>query len=211
MKDQYQILKSISEMDAAGIVNEDLYITGTLNKLRLDESVITPRHIAELMKSKFTFDVGDKIFDPCAGRGGLLELFKEDEKGPVVFFNDNNDIKKELLKIKYPRHFPTDYLDSLVPGFEKCRTNRRHYRYFDKVMMNPPFNKADNFLLFAMNYWLKDPGGELVTLYPKLGLARLKSNAAVLLSMLSFPYMQIEDVHDCCGYPVDVALIHLKR
>ncbi len=208
---KYETYKTLNEMDESGIYSPDLFLTGSLNKSRSEESPKTPKNIAELMVAKLDFSVGNKLLEPCSGNGGILDVIMEKSSGHEIYFNEIDSVKKILLKERFPSFHPTEFEDSLLLNRDKPVIHSASKRYaFHKIVMNPPFNIAGSFLSFMIDFYLNKTG-EIVTLFPRYELARLKSNKELYLRMLTFSKISIEDVCFDCDYGAAVVLIHLKR
>lgn len=207
------ILQSIYELDEKGIDNENLFISGTVEKTRKDVSVPTPPQICKYMVNHIPV-MPRKILEPCAGSGGILLALQAAGFEKEVTYNEIIPEKKEHLKRMFPAMGTPAHDDSLFVG-----TNGKD---FDVVIMNPPFDMAFHFLYLALNIWTSSqvfddapPGGikssQIITLFPKLSLGRLFSRKNEILSMLSGRFLSIEDVPFDCSYGAKVVLIHIKK
>lgn len=217
----YHQLNSIHEADLSGFDNRDFFITGSIDKHRPSECIKTPEKIARRMVIKLELpDAGGIVFEPCAGKGGILEPLKNacallDHK---IVYNEIDPIQKQLLRNRFEGRdcnvadFNSSLTDQLNRVCSKeALAHKKHMGQFSRIIMNPPFDNADKFLLAMMDYWAA-PSATIVTLYPKYHLARLKNNSATIISMLSFKSVEIEDVDDFgCGYDAKISMITLKR
>lgn len=210
----YETLKDLYLADKSGIQNENIFITGTFKNTRPKESIKTPLHVAEKMLEKLpiTWDK-DTVFEPCAGRGGILEALRAVGQGRIenVFFNEIDKELKSQLVMNFPNYGCLQADDTMDGGylFGKQKNPQSH-KFFDYIIMNPPFDNAVNFLLMALNYYLKDHGA-LVTLFPKYTLTRLHSHPELYISMLACRKFSVEDIAFSCDYGVAVSMIHIVK
>lgn len=186
-------------MASSTAVFEDLFITGSLFQKRPKDSVKTPAFIAEKMVNRLTpFSEKNSTFEPCAGQGGILEQLKE-KKFIDVTFNEIDVEKKESLKSIFPKYSTNNEKDSLA-------TRKR----FGNVIMNPPFDLAHEFLVNAIRYWT-GMNGEIVSLFPKLSLARISSYPATIISLLQCKHFSIQDISFGCDYGAKVCMIYVIK
>lgn len=202
---QYEFLM-MSDLDKKGVQHDSLYITGNLTDERCKDSPITPPIIAQLMVSELGYiDNSMKIFEPCAGFGGILEELSKINFIGDVFFNEIEVGKSNMLESKY--HF-----------FKKIPSNVFRYDSimikdkFDIIIMNPPFNTVVNFVSSMMDKL--NPGGVLVTLFPTYFLTRLNTHSEFILKLLSHKEVTIKHIPSTdfdCGYNAKISLIKIVK
>lgn len=200
-KIMYDTLQILHSLDKSGIKNTNLFITGTVDNRRPEESIKTPEAVALKMLSVLeNGDINLRTLEPCAGRGGIVEVLQRNYTKNVVY----NEIQPDLKTALHQR-FSYDYLnysDTLDTSFPN--------NSFDRVVMNPPFDKAVEFLQAMLNYYTK-PQAEIVTLFPKYELARLTTHADLYIQLLACKKFSIEDINFSCNYGVNVSLIHIVK
>lgn len=198
----YSQLMKLHKLDKAGFTNPDVFITAG-QSIRPSESCKTPDAIARAMIYRCQWFGWERVLEPCAGKGGILDELST-LQGPQVHFQEINEIKKIKLIEKFPNMMPMYGHDTLDPtGSTKL---------FDKIIMNPPFDQAFEFLEAAINLYLRDKtGSEIVTLFPKLSLSRLTTQADKFLKIFSFSHLAIDDTNFDCNYCARTCILHLRR
>lgn len=127
-----------------------------LGVVRRHNFVPTPPAIADIMIKKADIQPNDRILEPSAGQGHIIErihkifhyfnVIDAVEKHPVL-----SDILRSLQKV---RVVGTDIMD-YSPG-----------QIYDKIIMNPPFNSGNPIRHGVHCFGLLKPGGTLVTVVP---------------------------------------------
>lgn len=116
----------------------------------------TPNDIADLVAQSADLKAGQYILEPSIGKGSLFNAVRRIEKdNNFMAFEINKDFEIDLLKLNIEEIVFGDFLKSIPKPI------------FDRVVMNPPFNKsrADiHHVLHAFKF-LKD-GGRLVAIMP---------------------------------------------
>lgn len=217
MNRKFTTLSKLSLIDREGFKDVDFYITGSLTSERPTDSIKTPAEVAERMLSKFSLPLnGEQWLEPCAGQGGIVEQFVARNLSDIdLTFNEINHSKKRALVDKF-----MDFKNVQPSPYEKggdslrkvCGNHIGIYKnWFDKVIMNPPFDKAHEFLQEAILRWAK-PGGEISSLFPTYALSQLHSNHKTFLCLLACQKFSIEEVSGFdCSYGAKVSLIHILK
>ncbi len=120
-----------------------------------DQLFPTPPDIAEKMVEYADIEKGDKVLEPSAGTGSLIQaIMNDDRAGSVVGVEINNDLC-ERLKTEFPLSFfhCKDFLDY-----------NRSFTKFDRVIMNPPFKNGDDIKHIKHALTLLNDGGKLVAI-----------------------------------------------
>lgn len=128
----------------------------------------TPYPLAALMTRVAGIRPGDKVLEPSAGTGNLLEFIPTDAKVTAIEVRrENHDKLGERLRrrgVTNRRTFLTDFIEwSEQPGMTPDAKD------FDVVLMNPPFEReagvgALDVAHVERAYGLLKPGGRLVAI-----------------------------------------------
>jgi 16S rRNA G1207 methylase RsmC len=189
-----------------GDYDENLYLTGNLFTRRRAESVKTPAEVALQLIGKMELShPGLHILEPCAGQGGIVEQLLAVTSRHKVWYNDiNAGQKKDLLHRFHTQAAALDHDDSL-------EVRGKYYQKFDCVVMNPPFNKAIDFVDRMLSSYLKEDG-QLITLFPTLQLARLQRNHILMAHLFAASRVEIERVQGFdCAYGAKVSLLNIVK
>lgn len=109
----------------------------------------TPKNIAETMVQLANLTNGDKVLEPSAGSGNIADVIRETGIEPDVI--EWNRTLTELLKLKGYNVIGDDFLEYI------------NLNSYDKIIMNPPFEKLQDIDHVKHAYrWLKT-GGRLVS------------------------------------------------
>lgn len=114
----------------------------------------TPPELAERLVAAAGIQPGDRVLEPSAGLGRLLDALAPYRPGEVVAVEMSPDCARELYRREGVRLLQRDFL-SVSPG---------ELGAFDAVVMNPPFHmRADvHHIQHAMKFLR--PGGRLAAL-----------------------------------------------
>ncbi|QOX80912.1 methyltransferase (plasmid) [Trichlorobacter lovleyi] len=140
----------VFEEDPSELI-DNIIVTGRTTKPEKFGFFPTPKPLAMDVVDKANIRPGMRILEPSAGDAGLADIIKE--KSDQIFCCELQEKNVALLKDKGYQVVQGDFLD-LGIGYEA----------FDRVVMNPPFEKQADIkhVLHAWNF-LK-PGGRLVAI-----------------------------------------------
>lgn len=139
---------------------EEIMLTGVVSAKRDQLKELgyfpTPDLVADRVVGLLGLSAGQYILEPSIGKGSLFKAVRRVEKSNIFkAYEINPDFYNELLTLNIDEIIFGDFLNS-IPAPD-----------FDRVVMNPPFNKsrADiHHVLHAFKF-LK-PGGRLVAIMP---------------------------------------------
>ncbi|ATP59517.1 HsdM family class I SAM-dependent methyltransferase [Mesomycoplasma dispar] len=203
----------ISQNDFKGfdIMNRFLQVFRKWNSVNANEKgeVFTPDHIAKLMFKLISIDENDRVLDPTCGSGTFLtnSLPLMMQKVQKKYGNDQLKIEEIILRIKKTQLIGVEVnefnasLASINMMLHKdgssqiiygdCfKTLKKIPGFYNKVLMNPPFNQKTTELMFvfeALKYLKTD--GDLATILPKTvlkGNVRDRKNQELLKQIFSF-------------------------
>lgn len=135
----------------------------------------TPAPLIERMIGLADLVLGHTILDPSAGKGDILDAVAQKfiGKNPPLFACEINPTLQEILHLKGYSVLAPDMFD-LKPGVDS----------FDRILMNPPFEKgqdADHVTHALKLLW---PGGRLVAIVGEGLFFRKKKKETVFREML---------------------------
>jgi len=108
----------------------------------------TPAALVDKMIDRANIQPGDKVLEPSAGKGDILDAVRERHPDVETHGIEINHSLAEILKAKGHSHERGDFLD--------------HKGEYDKVLMNPPFEGGQDIDHVRHAYDRLKPGGTLV-------------------------------------------------
>ncbi len=127
------------------------------NLQQINQTFFTPPDIARRMVEKASWHTGFSVLEPSAGTGRLIEAVIRKCKPSNLFAVEKNDQLAQQLKEKFAGDsrvtiYHDDFLQLKSPG------------QFDRVIMNPPFDKGADIkhIRHAMSFLR--PGGRLISI-----------------------------------------------
>lgn len=119
-----------------------------------DQLYETPIDVAKSMAEYLDILPGDKILEPSAGTGRLVDAcLNNGATWDQCFIVEQNMQLADMLAKKYKRSFPGDFL------YRGCW---ELHGPFDKVIMNPPFTMGSDIKHINHALTMLKPGGILV-------------------------------------------------
>lgn len=112
----------------------------------------TPRSLAEDLVQKADIKPGMTVLEPSAGKGDLVEAVRASEPGANVVAGEYSGSLRPILKAKGIDVQFDDFL-AHTPG-----------EAYDRIVMNPPFEKGQDIDHVRHAYDLLKPGGKLVAI-----------------------------------------------
>ena len=109
----------------------------------------TPPSVIDLMLDHARIEAGHSVLEPSAGSGAIVDICPEPAK--VVCYEKNASLR-EILDLKGYRVEGSDFFDS------------DPVRRFDRIVMNPPFEKQQDLDHVEVAYLRLKPGGRLVAI-----------------------------------------------
>lgn len=107
----------------------------------------TPNSLVDKMLEQVVIESDDDVLEPSAGNGSIAEKLD----GNVTCI-EISPMRVEILKSKGLNALKGDFLE--------------HHGSYDKIVMNPPFNKNQAKIHIEHAYELLKPGGSLVAIMP---------------------------------------------
>lgn len=121
----------------------------------------TPAHVADRVVSLLGIEPGDRVLEPSAGTGQLLEaVFRRSWAQPVT--TTAIEVNLQLAALLRSRNFP--HTEVLNADFLECSTSLPTLGRFDKVLMNPPFEYGADIRHVEHALSMLKGGGRLVAI-----------------------------------------------
>ncbi len=108
----------------------------------------TPKAIVEKMLDEAAIKPGEKVLEPSAGKGNIADAIKESHPDNALDVVEWNASLNELLTEKGHNVVGVDFL--------------QHSGEYDKIVMNPPFEKGQDIDHIRHAYSLLNDGGRVV-------------------------------------------------
>jgi phospholipid N-methyltransferase len=204
--------KEIESADshARKFFSEDYFLIGLKNATRPDRFFGTDERTAIDMVSLIKNQSPKYALEPCAGEGTILRhLIPELSAGSKIHFCEIDNAHYSVLNeiAKYSAHAQVRCKN--LNFFDHAMKWNKGY---DLIIMNPPFKGIPNYSEFISTaYQLLNSGGQLISLIPSFGLARLKTNKEMLLAILSCDQVQIRKTNFDCNYGAKTSIISLIK
>ncbi len=117
---------------------------------KIDGFFPTPKNIVEKMLDEADIKKGETVLEPSAGKGNIADEIRTQYPDNALEVAEIDDSLAELLKEK----------GHSVVGDDFLATNKK----YDKIIMNPPFEKLQNIDHVKHAYDMLNPGGRLVAI-----------------------------------------------
>ena len=117
---------------------------------KIDGFFPTPKNIVEKMLDEADIKKGETVLEPSAGKGNIADEIRTQYPDNALEVAEINDSLSELLKEK----------GHSVVGDDFLATNKK----YDKIIMNPPFEKLQDIDHVKHAYDMLNPGGRLVAI-----------------------------------------------
>lgn len=142
--------------DAEELV-EQVIQTGTYSRTKQDFGAFdTPESLAESIADRADIQEGMKVYEPSAGVGRLVRAAVK--RGAVVFANEMQPERHAVLVRDFYSQFGAGGCG--LGDFLEVAPNP----VFDRVLMNPPFSKAQDIKHIQHAFEFLKPGGRLVAI-----------------------------------------------
>lgn len=110
----------------------------------------TPKPIVEQMLAEAEIEPGMAVLEPSAGKGNIADLIREKHQGADLSVVEWNHSLRSILEAKGHKVVGEDFLE--------------HSGEYDRIVMNPPFEKGQDIDHVRHAYELLKPGGRLVSI-----------------------------------------------
>jgi len=117
---------------------------------KIDGFFPTPKNIVEKMLDEADIKKGETVLEPSAGKGNIADEIRTQYPDNALEVAEINGSLAELLKEKGHNVVGNDFL----------ATNKK----YDKIIMNPPFEKLQDIDHVKHAYDMLNPGGRLVAI-----------------------------------------------
>lgn len=117
---------------------------------KIDGFFPTPKNIVEKMLDEADIKKGETVLEPSAGKGNIADEIRTQYPDNALEVAEINGSLAELLKEK----------GHSVVGDDFLATNKK----YDKIIMNPPFEKLQDIDHVKHAYDMLNPGGRLVAI-----------------------------------------------
>ena len=112
--------------------------------------VPTPKEIVNKMLDLADINPGDRILEPSAGKGNIVEeIIRRYPNNPLTFI----EFDATLVEVLRAKKLPVLHGDFL-----------KHTEKYDKIIMNPPFENRQDIEHIRYAYSLLKPGGRIVAI-----------------------------------------------
>jgi phospholipid N-methyltransferase len=113
----------------------------------------TPPAVVDRMLEEAELAPGQKILEPSAGKGNIADAIRDAEPGADLSVVEWSPGLNEILKLKGHNVVGSDFLEHSAPAGG-----------YDRILMNPPFEKRQDVEHVRRAYDLLAPGGRVVAI-----------------------------------------------
>ena len=110
----------------------------------------TPRPVINKMLAAADIQPGDKVLEPSAGKGDIADAIREQHPDAKLDTVEQQSSLRHILELKGHNVAGDDFLE--------------HKGEYDKIVMNPPFERGADATHVERAYQLLKPGGRLVAI-----------------------------------------------
>jgi len=110
----------------------------------------TPKKVVDRMLEEANIKDGESILEPSAGSGHIADMIKAEHPKNNLEVGEYNNSLSEILKAKGHNVVSQDFLE--------------HKGQYDKIIMNPPFEKNQDVIHVQHAYEQLKPGGRIVAI-----------------------------------------------
>lgn len=121
-----------------------------LARTKVDGFFPTPTPIVKDMMERANIQTGDKVLEPSAGKGNIADIVREQHPDNALDVVEYNNSLASFLEEKGHNVVGSDFLE--------------HKGKYDKIIMNPPFEKGQDIDHVRHAYELLKPGGKIVAI-----------------------------------------------
>jgi predicted RNA methylase len=116
----------------------------------------TPEPLAERVVEMACIEPGNKVLEPSAGTGNLIDVILKHHQGVQVSYCELNCFLLDILRSKYEGVNGVSFLGRDYFDLDRNRIENR----FDRIIMNPPFESGQDIdhVLRAWNFLLAPKG-----------------------------------------------------
>lgn len=153
----------------AETVMENVILTGEITSPTDDYDFFpTPTIIADEMAAMLHLEPGDRVLEPSAGDGKLVDAVCRIGSNLDVVAVELNPEMVSFLYVKYADAFTGNMITIYNSDFDYFDAGVKFHsvEYFDKVIMNPPFKKRSDIRHVLRAFSMLKPGGKLVSVMP---------------------------------------------
>lgn len=119
----------------------------------------TPRDLIEKMLDQICIEPGNLVLEPSAGKGDILDMLREKHPDAALRFVERNLTLAEVCQLK--GYLPCEQARSADGDFLALPADAGP---FDRIVMNPPFEKAQDIEHVRKAYSLLSQYGRLVSI-----------------------------------------------
>jgi len=160
----------VGKGDTADKLREGLNTGSVVDEKKTYQFFATPPSLAEKMVALADLQEHDRVLEPSAGKGAIIdEIYKRRpgivfacELNPAMFTALYDELRTQLVG--------HDFLD--------------HNGYYDKIIMNPPFTAGQDIQHVLHAYDLLSPGGRLVALMSPGWISNVDSTPSIFRGWL---------------------------
>jgi len=165
-----------------------------ITKMKIPGYFPTPDELAYKMATVAELQPGMEVLEPSAGHGALVDAIQrrvrsvgggEDPRPAIV---DAMEISADLRGLLKEQGIPVVSFDIMRPNDYPIGT------YYDRVIMNPPFEKGQSINHVLKAYGYVKPGGILVALMPESIMYRKDKKHELFRDWLEMEDAQIFDI-----------------
>jgi 16S rRNA G1207 methylase RsmC len=141
----------------------------------------TPPDVAKDLLQFASFDSLDRILEPSAGTGALIDAVLNQHPGAQISYCEINVFLLDVLRLKYEDSTNVSFLERDFGEFHIRHQDLR----FSAIIMNPPFEKGQDIDHLLRAHRLLAPNGVLAAIISEGAFQRTDKRAAAFRQFLA--------------------------
>ncbi len=150
----------------------------------------TPESLAQQLAEMAELASGQTVLEPSAGTGSLIDAARNHCKGLQVGFCELNLVLLDILQAKYEGETDVHFLTRDSLELEAYRPGER----YDRILMNPPFERSQDIEHVRFAHTLLKPKGLLIAVMSSGAFARSDRKATEFQKFLKAQKAVVKEI-----------------
>lgn len=179
----------------------------------------TPPDVVEQMIDLAEMQPGMSVLEPSAGKGNIADAIRRRHPDTSIDVVEQDETLQKILRLKGYRLVGSNFMDFAITGRDdRNRPVFDENAKYDRIIMNPPFDRGTDIVHVMRAYKLLAPGGRLVTITGSRAVTNTQAQDAVTFFLFIKEHGTFEVIPKEVfnrqierGIDIDVALIVLNK